>query len=498
MLHPLLYEINTRCWLNELTARNGQRVHLGCIPDAELDEWQRLGFSHIWLMGVWTTSRPSREQALSSSELQKRYDRTLPDWEPEDVAGSPYAIREYNVPSELGGNEGLAEIRRRLNERGMRLILDFVPNHVGLDHSWLTFWPELFVPGRPGSVEAFKFTSQDNDFWIAHGKDPYFPAWVDTAQLDYRRADTHRAVLDTLRIIADQCDGVRCDMAMLILFDIFRRTWKEAACTAEDTGRDFWTDAIPAIKEQHPEFTFIAEAYWDREQELQHIGFDFTYDKWLYDHLVNDAAEAAHDHLTNADRDFVSRSVHFLENHDEPRIAAQLDWDEHRAAAVLNLCLPGMRLLHEGQLTGARKHLPVQLGRRPDEPEDDSITAHYEWLLKAIKATAIGPGDGIVLTPFPAWSTNETHRQIVAVQWQLTPDEFDIVVVNLADHDAQCVLQPEIPGIFRSHWRMDDLLSEASYTKPGAELMNKGLYLGLTAHAAHIYHFTQTSCRIEG
>ena len=448
-------------------------------------------------MGVWTTSEPSRDQALASSELRDWYDRVLPDWEPEDVAGSPYAIREYNVPSELGGNEGLAEIRRRLNERGISLILDFVPNHVGLDHSWLTFWPELFMPGRPGSVEAFKFASQDGDHWIAHGKDPYFPPWFDTAQLDYRRADTHRAMLETLRLVASQCDGVRCDMAMLILFDVFRRTWKNTLCTAEETSRDFWTDAIPAIKKLHPDFTFIAEAYWDLEKELQRIGFDFTYDKWLYDHLMNDASDAAHDHLTKADRPFVSRSVHFLENHDEGRIAAKLNWEKHKAASVLNLCLPGMRLVHEGQLTGAKIHIPVQLSRRPDEDEDETISAHYEWLLKAIKATAVGHGEGIVLTPFPAWSTNETHRHIIAVQWQQSPEEFDIMVVNLAAHDAQCILQPEAPGIFRNHWKMDDLLSGKSYTKPGAELMNKGLYLGLTSRAAHIYHFTQTSCRIE-
>lgn len=489
MRQPLLYEINTRCWLRDLSDDVGKRIDLAKVPESEFRCWLDLGFTHIWLMGVWTTSEPSREQALRGRQLREQYDEVLPDWQPEDVGGSPYAIGEYNVPPELGGNEGLAAFRRQLNDLGMRLILDFVPNHVGLGHSWLQFWPELFVLGRPGSTESFKWEAKGDDMWIAHGKDPYFPAWVDTAQLDYRRPETHQASLDTLQLIANQCDGVRCDMAMLILRDVFHRTWEQLPCPGRPCEREFWPEAIGKVRERRPNFLFIAEAYWDLERELLDQGFDYTYDKWLTDHLKNDNATQTTAHLNNSRRDLIQRAVHFLENHDESRAAKSFNWREHRAAAVLTCCLPGMRLLHEGQLTGAEIQIPVQLARRPREIQNDQINAFYTWLLRLLRVTAVGHGEYRILTPFPAWSTNETHQAIMAIQWQNQSGQFDLVVVNLADHDAQCFVNPEIEGLGSHQWSMTDLLSPASFNRPGNELANKGLYLALTPRAAHIFHF---------
>jgi len=490
MKHPLLYEINTRCWLRDLSDAAGARVDLSQIPEPEFERWQDLGFTHIWLMGVWTTSTAGREQALRSSKLRQRYNEVLPDWQPEDVGGSPYAIGEYNVPEDLGGNEGLATFRRQLHEIGMKLILDFVPNHVGIGHSWLQFWPELFVEGRPGSVGAFKWRSKGDDHWIAHGKDPYFPAWADTAQLDYRRPETHRASLDTLKLIATQCDGVRCDMAMLILREVFERTWEQLPCPVPPCEREFWPHAIQTVREQFPDFLFLAEAYWDLESELLDQGFDYTYDKWLADHLKNDNVTQTTSHLSNSKEDIIRRSVHFLENHDESRAADSFDWREHRTAAVLACCLPGMRLLHEGQLSGAKIQPPVQLARRPREERNDEIHAFYTWLLRLLRATAVGHGDHKILTPFPAWSTNKTHQAIMAIQWQNQAGEFDLVVINLADHDAQCFVNPEIADLGAASWRMTDLLSPATFTRSGNEIATKGLYLALTPRAHHIYHFT--------
>ncbi|MBL6764951.1 MAG: alpha-amylase [Verrucomicrobiae bacterium] len=489
MNSQLLYEVNTRCWLNELSRMLGRRVHLGNVPDEALQHWVDTGFTHVWLMGVWKTDDRSRDVAIGDPLLRDRIKAALPDWKTEDIAGSPYAIGEYAVAEDLGGNEGLASLRARVNATGLKLILDFVPNHVGLNHSWLRFWPDLFVPGTPGDPGSFLVRSQDGEQWIAHGKDPYFPAWRDTAQLDFRRPETHKAMLDALKIVATQCDGVRCDMAMLVLRDVFENTWKTSPPSAPATDRQFWSHAIPAVKESHPEFIFLAEVYWDLEPELQQLGFDFTYDKWLYDHLRNGNGSEARKQLRSVDREVLARSVHFLENHDEPRAAGVFSLAEYRAALTLVCGLPGMRLFHYGQLEGARVDLPVQLSRRTVEQTNTEIAAFILGLLKIVRGTSIGSGDWKLLTPFPAWSTNKSHENVVVMQWRAIEDRFELVVVNLAVHEAQCFVHPEIVGLHGRDWRMTDLLGDQDFLREGRDIVNRGLYLALEPHAAHIFHF---------
>ena len=135
MPYPLLYEINTRCWLRELSQKAEGVITLGNVPEAEFASWAKEGFTHIWLMGVWTTGPRSRAEALRAGGLREAYGQLLPDWTVVDVTGSPYAIAEYRVPSALGGDDGLKSFRTKLNQQGMKLILDFVPNHLGLDHA---------------------------------------------------------------------------------------------------------------------------------------------------------------------------------------------------------------------------------------------------------------------------------------------------------------------------------------------------------------------------
>ena len=149
MPHPLLYEVNTRCWLRALSEKSGTAITLANVPDSEIAGWAKLGFTHIWLMGVWTTGPRARAEALKHADLRKAYDQVLPGWRDEDVGGSPYAIGDYQVPAALGGEAGLGAFRQRLHEHGLKLVLDFVPNHVGLDHPWVAERPELFVQSPP-------------------------------------------------------------------------------------------------------------------------------------------------------------------------------------------------------------------------------------------------------------------------------------------------------------------------------------------------------------
>ena len=490
MPHPLLYEVNTRCWLRALSEKHGSAITLANVPDSELAGWQRLGFTHIWLMGVWTTGPRARAEALKHPELRGAYDQALPGWQEADVAGSPYAVGDYQVPSVLGGEPGLEKFRQKLHLFGLRLLLDFVPNHMGLDHPWVRERPELFVQSPGESPGTFAQQTGAGPRWLAFGKDPYFMPWTDAVQVDYRRAGTRAAMTQLLQSIAGRCDGVRCDMAMLMLKDVFAKTWEHFPATDSQTPTsEFWASAIPAVKKAHPGFLFLAEAYWGLEPRLQAQGFDYTYDKALYDGLVSRDAAGVQNHLLGMTPGALAASAHFLENHDEPRIASILSPAEHRAAALLILGLPGMRFLHDGQLSGARLKLPVQLARRTEEAGQAEIANLYEQLLLTLPGTAVGQGKAELSRPRAAWPGNPTSQNFVIVQWQKQAPEFDLVAVNLAPHPSQCYAPLTLEHLATHNWAMKDLLGPERYKRSGDDLQNQGLYLDLPAHGAQLFHF---------
>jgi hypothetical protein len=455
--HPLLYEINTRCWLADLSRSRGARITLETVPDPEIERWVGLGFTHIWLMGVWTSGAKARARATTDFDAA-RYALALPDFQVEDIGASPYAISEYTVPTELGGDAGVCRFRQRLNDAGLKLVLDFVPNHLGLDHLWIRTRPELFVQSQKPQTGCF--TPEGSGVCLAHGKDPNFPAWSDTVQVDYRREDARAAMLDLLLSVADRCDGVRCDMAMLMLNEVFQRTWRAFPPAVADYQGEFWDRAISETRKRIPGFLFLAEVYWDLEAALQGLGFDFTYDKELYDRLVDRDGPGVVRHLFKLTPQCLAAGAHFLENHDERRAAAVWKLPEHRAAATLVLTLPGMRLLHEGQLHGAARQLPVQLVRRHPEPADPEIRRVYDQLLQLLPHTAIGKGDFTLLRAQAADALDPSAEHVVLLRWQQRTDEFDLVAINFFHRPAR-VLAPGDPHDIRS-WLMTDLLNPAN------------------------------------
>ena len=478
--HPLLYEVHTRQWLAELGART-----LDAVAEDTLVELAGRGVTHLWLMGVWPTGPRSRAQAVTHAGLRASYHLALPGWTDDDVRGSPYAIADYQVAAEFGGDLALAALRARLHRHGIGVILDFVPNHTGLDHGWLAAHPERFVSAPHAFPDSFPSGSR----FVAHGKDPYFAGWTDTAQLEYRRAATRTAMRDVLAKIAERCDGVRCDMAMLELSDVFARTWRHVAvegATAE--AGELWSDAITHVRRTHGTFTFLAEAYWGLEGRLCELGFDYAYDKHLYDLVVHDRPWDVQPHLLGLGP-HTARRAHFLENHDEPRAASTIAADLHRAAALLTLGLPGMRFLHHGQLAGARRFARIQLGRRAGEPHDAGIAAIYDPLLAALATSPVGKGDARVLAPRRAWDDNPTAGAFTVVQWQArgTEDRFDLVVVNLAPHRAQCRVVPELPGLAPHTWHLADRLGDERWLRDGRELAGAGLFLDLPPRGAQLF-----------
>ncbi|HTG80830.1 MAG TPA: alpha-amylase family glycosyl hydrolase [Geobacteraceae bacterium] len=473
--YPVIYEINTWVWLRELGKGEKKPVTLATVPAKEWDAIASFGFDAVWLMGVWERSPAGIQVAMGNQGLLADFRRALPDFAEADNVGSPYCVRNYAVDPHLGGPEGLAKARKELAKRGLRLILDFVPNHVAPDHPWVSDHPDYFIRGDYGdSVREPAAYITEGGHVFACGRDPYFPAWPDVLQLNAFNEGLRAAVIETVNSIADQCDGVRCDMAMLVMNDIFQRTWGERGGT-RPTG-EYWPGVIGAVRRAHPEFLFMAEAYWDLEWELQQQGFDYCYDKKLYDRLEHGSAESVRLHLC-ADLAYQERLVRFIENHDEPRAAATFSPEKERAAVLLTATLPGAVLLHEGQFEGRKVRLPVFLGRRPDEPPDAGLREFYATLLGAIAKEGVRKG-AWRLCEREGWPDNQSCLNIVAWSWE-SKNAHHLIIVNLGDGAAQARVR--VPGerIRGLSWRLIDLLNGETWDRDGDEMGGGGLYVDL-------------------
>jgi hypothetical protein len=481
--HPVIYEVNTWVWLGELSRKHQRPVDLGTVPVQEWDALAAPGFDAIWFMGVWERSPAGVEISMRNPGLLEDFRRALPDFAPEDNVGSPYCVRRYVVDEHLGGPKGLAVARRRLAERGLRLILDFVPNHVAPDHPWASQHPEYFVRGtaEDAGSDPASFVELGGTVF-ARGRDPFFPAWPDVLQLDAFQPDLRQAVIETLSEIARQCDGVRCDMAMLALNDVFERTWGSRA--GPRPADDYWATVITTTRRKHPQFRFIAEAYWDLEWELQQQGFDHCYDKKLYDRLEHGDAESIRLHLL-ADRAYQQGMVRFIENHDEPRAAAAFPSGKGRAAAVAMLTLTGLKLLHEGQFEGRKVRLPVFLGRRPAEPIDRDLIAFYARVLAVVTNDVFRNGEWR-LCERSGWPDNQSHLNVLAWCWDLG-DERRLVVVNFRQEASQALVHVPWDELRGRTWRLHDSLSGDSHDRNGDEMRDAGLYVDLKPWQCHLF-----------
>jgi hypothetical protein len=300
-------------------------------------------------------------------------------------------------------------------------------------------------------------------------------------QLNAFSPDLRGAVIDTLGQVAEQCDGVRCDMAMLMMNDIFERTWGERA--GELPADDYWPAVIQGVRSRRADFVFMAEAYWDLEYALQHQGFDYCYDKRLYDRLVHEGAESVRGHLT-ADTGYQNRLVRFIENHDEPRAAATFPDGKAHAAAVATLAQTGARLVHEGQLDGRRVQLPVFLARRPDEEPDADLRAFYERLLGGLRDGVFRTGEW-QLGERSGWEGNASWENLVVWGWR-DADARKLVVVNLGDAPAAGRVSLPWDDLRGTSWRLTDALSDAVYERSGDDLRD-GLYVALDPWASNLF-----------
>jgi hypothetical protein len=497
---PRIYEINTWVWLNTLSQQYKRKITLHNIPSEILDELASYRIDAIWLMGIWYRGRSTRASALNYIH---EYRGALPDVTKKDIAGSAYAIGAYDIEETLGGRDGLAAFRQQLQLRGLKLILDFVPNHTGLDHPWLYQHPEYYLQADESWVERargefFKVAPVTGDeITVAHGRDPYFPGWIDTAQLNAYSPAYRQAVVSTLREIAAMADGVRCDMAMLMMNHVFQHTWGWLHPDMKAPAMEFWDYVIPAVKEFNPRFIFIAEAYWNLNYALLEQGFDYTYDKTTYDRLLSGDVNGLYTHFS-ADLSYLKRQIRFIENHDERRAMDAFGLERSRAAATLIATVPGALLLHDGQFTGRKIKLPVHITRQPAEREYPQLKQFYLRLMYEIEDEIYRQGQWQLFRCYAACDGCEGDYNIMAYGWRYE-DDIRLVVLNLSGEWSQAAidLSPWADLLAGTDWRLLDVLHRTYVEEPG-EIMNRdGLRVDMEPFQAAIYQFAPMKRRVR-
>ena len=363
-------------------------------------------------------------------------------------------------------------------------MLDFVPNHMAPDHPWVNEHPDYFVHGSEIDLgrapqNYCRVQTKNGPLVLAYGRDPYFDGWPDTLQLNYGNPELQQAMIGELERIAGQCDGVRCDMAMLVLPDVFESTWGIRADL-------FWPKATEAVRRKQPHFQFMAEVYWDREWTMQQQGFDYTYDKRLYDRLRDGHARPVREHF-HAGLDYQNKMARFLENHDEPRAAATFSSEVHEAAAVITFLSPGLRFFHQGQFEARKKRISPHLVRGPEEPVDERVKKFYDRLLAVLRHDVVRNGDWQLLECVPAWDGNWTSDCFLAFAWQGPGEERLLAVVNYAPNQSQCYVRLPFGDLRNGQWRLQDSLSETKYDRDGNDLESRGLYVDVPAWRCHAF-----------
>jgi len=485
--YPSLLQVNTRVLMRNLSQSLGQAASFDDIQERELEEWAQKGFNWIWFLGVWQTGIASRQVARDRLDWLAEFQQVLPDFQQEDVCGSCFAITQYAAQSAFGGNSALERLRARLHRHGLRLLLDFVPNHTALDHPWVRTHPNFYIRGTEEQLRRepqnyVRLETCAGTTILAHGRDPYFDGWPDTLQLNYGEPALCEAMRLELLNAAALCDGVRCDMAMLILPEIFERTWGIRP-------ERFWPNAILSTRSYKPRFLFMAEVYWDLEWSLQQQGFDYTYDKRLYDRLRQGQAAPVRDRF-RASVQFQQKSVRFLENHDELRAATAFAPAVHPAAAVLTYLSPGLRFFHDGQFEGRTKRLPVHLDRYPNEPVQVALRDFYQHLFACLRQPAIRNGEWQLLDCTPAWEGNWTWDCFICFAWDTMRELPLVVVTNYARNQSQCYLKIPFDELRGNRILLQDLMSSTTYEREGDEMVSRGLYLDTPPWGYHVFELT--------
>ncbi len=485
--NPHLYEINLMAWLNQLSQREERKITLKDIPQREWKGLREKGMDLIWLMGVWQRSPYSRQAARDEPRLVETCRSILEDFEMEDIVGSPYAVYRYLPDPTFGSVHDLAVLKRKLEDEGLLLILDFVANHTACDYRWIGENPSHYIHTEPDSTghcpDGFVAAlDAPGGPCIAHGRDPYFLPWTDTAQVDYSNPETVRAVLDVVSDISQYCHGFRCDMAMLVVRGVLQKTWSGYLKT-EASAEEFWPLAIK--NSGRPPRLWLAEVYWGMEEQLLNLGFDYAYDKTFYDLLLAGDIEKFKAHLC-APVTYQEKLVRFLENHDEARAMEVLGPKKIYPAMVIQSTVPGMRFWHQGQLEGNRIQVPIQLRRAPVEMRQPEFADFCEKLLREVDHPVFHDGTWQMCETY-GWPDNPSHHHLLTWCW-LWDDDRRLIVVNFSPSPVQgYVRMPDnwLPAGKSLSYR--DPVKNDNYLRSTEQVQASGLYVELEPWDFHFF-----------
>ncbi len=429
MPRVVLIAKSTFVWLDQLSKRYRRPINrLDEIPDEELDRLAGMGFSSLWLIGLW-------ERSIASKTIKRSCGNP-------EAEASAYSLKRYEIAEELGGWEALANLRERAWRRGIRLASDMVPNHTGIDGDWVYDHPDWFLqlpeppypaysynsrnlsdhPGigiyledhyydRTDAALTFKrvdFDSGDTRY-IYHGNDGTSMPWNDTAQLDYLNPDTREAIIQTIVHVARNFPIIRFDAAMTLAKKHIHRLWYPSpghggdipgrsihGLSEEEFDRrmpkEFWREVVDRVAEEAPDTLLLAEAFWMMEGYfVRSLGMHRVYNSAFMNMLKDEENEKYKNTVKNTlsfEPEILGRFVNFMNNPDEETAIAQFGAGEkYIGVSTLMVTMPGLPMFGHGQIEGFREKYGMEYRRAywDEIPNEQLITDHYRFVFPLMK-----------------------------------------------------------------------------------------------------------------
>jgi glycosidase len=416
-------------WLDQLSRNHGYSItRLDQVPDAELDRLAGWGFTGLWLIGLW-------ERSPASQRIKQICGNP-------DAIASAYSLYDYEVAADLGGWEGLANLRERASRRGIRLASDMVPNHTGIYSRWVIQHPDWFVQTDYPPFPTYQFNGEDlshdgnvciqveDGYWskhdaavvfkhydrrdqrtryIYHGNDGTSIPWNDTAQLNYLIPELREAVIQTILHVARNFPIIRFDAAMTLAKKHYQRLWfplrglgggipsrAEHGMSKEEFDTvfpaEFWREVVDRVAVEAPGTLLLAEAFWMMEGYfVRTLGMHRVYNSAFMNMLKTEENAKYRNTIKNVlefNPEVLKRFVNFMNNPDEKTAVAQFgSQDKYFGACVLLATMPGLPMIGHGQIEGFHEKYGMEYKRAYwDEQVDEGLVRGHElWIFPLLR-----------------------------------------------------------------------------------------------------------------
>ncbi|MDR1444039.1 MAG: alpha-amylase [Treponema sp.] len=551
MPQTVLMAKSTLVWLYQLSRSYGREItRLDQIPDEELDELARRGFTGLWLIGLWERSSASR---------------TIKQWTGNsEAAASAYSLYDYDIAGELGGWEALANLRERCFRRGIRLGSDMVPNHTGIDSRWVIEHPDRFLqlsyPPFPGytyncgnlsgreditvqieehyfsrSDAAVVFKRTDNRTgkarYIYHGNDGTSMPWNDTAQIDFLNPEAREAVIRTIIGVCQQFSIVRFDAAMTLAKRHIQRLWypepghggdiasrAEHAVSNEEFNRripnEFWREVVDRCAAEAPHTLLLAEAFWMMEGYfVRTLGMHRVYNSAFMNMLKNEENGKYRATIKNTlefDPEILKRFVNFMNNPDEETAVAQFGkGDKYFGICTLLVTMPGLPMFGHGQIEGFEEKYGMEYRRsyRDERPDSGLVDRHEREIFPLMKKRHVFSGSAAFRIYDFYTSQGQVNENVFAYSnrdW----DDRALVFYNNSYYESSGWIRQSSPAIPQDDGSLrQDTLTEALsihgedryfslfreqrsglwYIRSSKELSERGLFVSLKGYEAQVF-----------